>query len=69
MGNVVLLESVGENFVISFPGSQFQAQASMNLLIKSSLLGHFWTGNLLKKCYVQTEEKLDEILARLEKTP
>jgi hypothetical protein len=46
---MVPLESVGENFVINFPGSQFQAQqASMNLLMKSGLLCHFWTGNLLK---------------------
>jgi hypothetical protein len=42
---VVLAESVGENFVINFPGSQFQAQqATMNLInqIRS-------TGSLLDK--------------------
>jgi hypothetical protein len=56
---VVPLDSAGKNFVINFPGSQFQAQqASINLLIKSGLLGHFWTRNLLK-CSVLTEEELD----------
>jgi hypothetical protein len=53
MWNVVPLEG---NFVINFPGSQFQAQqASMNLFIKPSLLGHSWTRNLLKSavCFLK----------------
>jgi hypothetical protein len=67
---VVPLESVQENFVINFPGSQFQAQqASMNFLIKSDLLGHFWTRNPFKNRRVLTEEKLDKIRARSEHTP
>jgi hypothetical protein len=37
----------------------------MNLLIKSGLLGHFWTRNL-KTLRELTEEKLDESGARLE---
>jgi hypothetical protein len=65
----VPLGSVGENFVVNFPRLQFQAQqASMNLLIKSGQLSHFWTRNLLKKRRVLTEEKLGEIRARLEHT-
>jgi hypothetical protein len=60
MWNVVPLKSVGENFVINLLGSQFQAQqASMNLLIKSGLLGHFWTKNAV--CFPKkhwTEEGL-----------
>jgi hypothetical protein len=67
---VVTLESVGENFVINFPGSQFQAQqAPINLLRKSGLLGHFWTINQLKKLSVLTEEKLDMTEDRLEHMP
>jgi hypothetical protein len=47
--NVVPLESVGNCFVVNFPGSQFPAhQTSINLLIKPGLLGHFWTRNLIK---------------------
>jgi hypothetical protein len=67
---VVPLESVGENFVVNFLGSQFQAQqASINLLRKSGLLGHFWTRNLLTNTNVFTEEKPDKVGARLEHTP
>jgi hypothetical protein len=45
---VVPLESIRENFIINFPGTQFQEeQASMNLLRKSGPLGHFWAENLL----------------------
>jgi hypothetical protein len=67
---VVQLESVGENFVVNFPGSQFQAkQESINLLIKSGLLGHLRTINLLKTLHVITEKIPDEIRARLEHTP
>jgi hypothetical protein len=40
---VVLLESVGENFIVNLPGSHFQAQqAFMNLLRKSGVVGCFW---------------------------
>jgi hypothetical protein len=70
MWNVVPLESVGENFIVNFPVSQFQAQQeSINLLRKSGLLGRFWTRDLLKKFCGLTEEKLDETGARLEHTP
>jgi hypothetical protein len=70
MRNTVPIESFGENLVINYPVSQFQAnQASMNLLIKSDLLGHFRTINLLKERCVLTDEELDEIGARLEHTP
>jgi hypothetical protein len=41
----------------------------MNLLIKSGLLGHFWTRHLLKKRSVLTEEKLGETRSGLEHTP
>jgi hypothetical protein len=41
----------------------------MNLLIKSGLLGHFWTRNLIKNLRVLTEEKLDEIGGSSEHTP
>jgi hypothetical protein len=59
---VVPLVSVRENFVLNFPKSHFQAQqAPISLLIKSGLLGLFWTRNVLKKCHVLTEEKLDKI--------
>jgi hypothetical protein len=38
-----------ENFVVNFPGTQFQAQqASMNLVKKSGPVGHFWTRILLE---------------------
>jgi hypothetical protein len=41
---VVPVESVRENFIVNFPGAQFQAQeASMILMRKSGPLGHFWT--------------------------
>jgi hypothetical protein len=40
----------------------------MNLLIKSGLLDHFCTSNLLKKRHVLTEEELDEIRTRLDHT-
>jgi hypothetical protein len=52
MGNMVSPESMGKNFVINFPGLQFQAEHTfMNLLMKSDLLGHLWTRNPLKpKC-------------------
>lgn len=41
-----MLESGEENFVINFQGSQFQAQqASINILMKSGLMGHFCTRN------------------------
>jgi hypothetical protein len=57
---VVPLESVGENFVVNFPGTQFQAQeVSMNLLDEK---------RAREQC-VLTTEKLDEIGARLEHTP
>jgi hypothetical protein len=70
MWNVVPLQSVGEDFVVNFPGSQFQAQQqSINLLIKSCLLGHSRTRNLLKARHVSTEMKPDEIRAGLEHTP
>jgi hypothetical protein len=46
--NMDPLENVREN-IINYPESQFQAQkASINLLIKSGLLGHFWRRILLK---------------------
>jgi hypothetical protein len=49
MWNAVLLENVEESFVVNFLVSQFQAQqTSINLLINSGLLGHFWTRNLIK---------------------
>jgi hypothetical protein len=68
MWNVVPLESVGENFVVSFSESQFQKhQASLKLLIKSGVLCHFWTRNLLKRREF-TEEKLYGVGARLEHT-
>jgi hypothetical protein len=61
---VVPLGSVGENFFVNLPGSQFQG--SVNLLIKLGLLGQFWTRNLLKSS-VLTEEK-QELRSRLEHT-
>jgi hypothetical protein len=42
-----------------FPGITGPAQqASINLLIKSGILGHFWTRNLLKNVVCETEENL-----------
>jgi hypothetical protein len=65
MRNVVPVESVGENFVINFSGTQFQVQGtSRNLLRKCCPLGQ---KNLLENVF--TEEKLDEIEAKLEHTP
>jgi hypothetical protein len=62
---VVPLQSVGENFVVNFLGSQFEArEAFKNILIKSGLLDHFWIRNLLKRRRVLPEEKLDEIRAK-----
>jgi hypothetical protein len=59
--------NVGENFVVNFPKIQFQAKhASINSLMRSSLLGHFRTRNLAKINRVLTDEKLDEVGARLE---
>jgi hypothetical protein len=58
---VVLLDSVGENFNVNFPETQFQTQkASMNLLRNSGALNHFWTRNLLEIA----EEKVGEIRAK-----
>jgi transposase len=62
---------VGEHFVVDFPGPQFQAQAASRKHIKKVRS----TGSLLdkkpdkKKRRALTEEKLDEIGARLENTP
>jgi hypothetical protein len=63
---VVPLQIVGENFVVNFPGTQFQTQeASVNIVRKSGLLGHFWTINLLENALCLLKNK-DEIEARLE---
>jgi hypothetical protein len=60
---VVLLESVGENYVINFLRKQFQEEeASINLLKISGLLVF-----LDKK--PRTVGKIDKIGARLEHTP
>jgi hypothetical protein len=57
-----LLENIGENFVVNFPGTQFQAQkASMNLLRKSGPLGHFWTRNLLQNYVFLPTKNWDDI--------
>jgi len=65
---VVLPESVRENSAINFLGSQFHAQkASLNLLMKSSLLDHFWTRNLLTN--ILTEEEVVETGAKLDCSP
>jgi hypothetical protein len=63
---MVSLGSVGENFIVNPPESQFQAQhTSMNLLMKSGLLDK----KPAKKFHVLTEAKVDEVRARLECTP
>jgi hypothetical protein len=60
--------NVGENFVINFPRTYFQAQeTSMNFLRKSGTLVHFWKRNLVENT-VLSEGKLDETGARLENT-
>jgi hypothetical protein len=42
--------SVRENYTLSIPGSQLQAQqASINLIKEITLLSHFWARNLLKE--------------------
>jgi hypothetical protein len=66
MRNMAPLESFAENFVVNFPGSQFQAQqASMNLLAKSRLLRK----KPAKKNRVLAQEKLDEVRVTLEHVP
>jgi hypothetical protein len=45
--NLIPLESVGENFAVNFPESQFKPQqASINLLTKPGLLDYTWVSNL-----------------------
>jgi hypothetical protein len=69
MWNVLLLGSATENFVINFTGSQFQAQqTSMNLSIKSGLLGHFWPRNPLKDAVCSLKTHYMKQRARLEHT-
>lgn len=47
---MVPLKRFGENSLVNFPGTQFQTKdASMMVLIKSSILGKLWTRNPLKK--------------------
>jgi hypothetical protein len=58
MSNVVLLESVQDNFVVNFPGTQFQAQhASIIFINNISLLGHFWTNFLKRTVYLLMETR------------
>ena len=55
--NVVLLQSVRENFIVNFLGLRFQVQqTSVSLLLKSSLLGHCSTRNLLKNALCLPEK-------------
>jgi hypothetical protein len=66
---MVLLESVRENLVVNFLGTQFQAKkASMNVLRNSGPLGHFWT-KTCEKTQCAYQEKLHELGARSEHTP
>jgi hypothetical protein len=58
-----------QNIIVIFPRSQFEAQqAAINVSVKSGILRHLWTRNLIKKSRVHTEEKLDEIRAGVEHT-
>jgi hypothetical protein len=64
---VVPLQNVGENFVITFLGTQFQALRFINYLInKASSTGSHLDKKAMQCAYRQ---KLDEIGARLEQTP
>jgi hypothetical protein len=69
MWNVVPIERFGENVVVNFPGSQFQAQqASINK--EESQLCWVTSGQeTCQKRRVLTEEKLDGTGAGLEHTP
>jgi hypothetical protein len=43
------LQELSMNSLVgTFPGLHFQAQVSVNILIKTSLVGHFWARKLLK---------------------
>jgi hypothetical protein len=57
MLNVVALETGGDNFVVNFSGTYFQAQeALMNLSRKSGPLCHFWTSNMLENAVCSANE-------------
>jgi hypothetical protein len=67
---VVLLESVGENFINKFPGNTVPSTRGVQKLIKKVRS----TGSLLdkkpaRKCHVLTKEIPDEIRAKLKHTP